>query len=216
MLLACVRAATCPTTVRMSVRRRRASLWSVTRICCRMISADVIGRRERPGDPGADVWLSVRAIMGCAPDDSRLGLRPSAFLSRPPMTPPPAAPPLAPAPAMGDDTSPSAAPPPLPLLGAAPEERHDMKKISYAASRSSTGPSASTLPKGQSRSAAAKSSSVMSDRVAVELAEAERERWWRPIILPARPSHRERHPGRARVRWGVWEEDPRPRGLQEK
>lgn len=35
------------------------------------------------------------------------------------------------------------------------------------------GPSASALPKGLSRSAAAKSCSVMSDRVAVELAEAE-------------------------------------------
>ena len=116
---------------------------------------------------------------------------------------------------MGDDTSTSAAaPPPLPLLGAAPEERHDMKKISYAVSRSSTGPSASTLPKGLSRSAAAKSSSVMSDRVAVELAEAERERWWRPIILPARQSHRERQPGGAHARWGVWEGDPR--GLREK
>jgi len=158
----------------MRVRRRRASLWSVTRICCRMISADVIGRRTRPGDAGPDVWLSVRAIIGCAPDDSRLALSPSAFLTRLPMTPPPV-PLLAPAPATGDDTSPSAA---LPLMDTAgPDERQDMKKISYAVSRSSTGPSASTRPKGQSRPTAAKSSSVMSDRVAVELAEAERERW---------------------------------------
>lgn len=134
-----------------------------------MISADVIGRRTRPGDAGPDVWLSVRVIIG----DSRLGLSPRAFLTRLPMTPPPV-PHLAPAPATGDDTSPSAAPP---LLGAAgPDERQDMKKISYAVSRSSTGPSASTRPNGQSRPAAAKSSSVMSDRVAVELAEAERER----------------------------------------
>lgn len=143
-----------------------------------MISADVIGRRTRPGDAGPDVWLSVRAIIGCVPDDSRLGLSPSAFLTRLPMTLPPPVPPfLAPAPATGDDTSPSAALPPL-MDAAGPDERQDMKKISYAVSRSSTGPSASTRPKGQSRPTAAKSSSVMSDRVAVELAaEAERERW---------------------------------------
>ena len=171
-----------------------------------MISAEVIGRRTRPGDAGPDVWLSVRAkpIIGCAPDESRLGLSPSAFLTRLPMTLPPVpflAP--APAPATGDDTSPSATPPLL--AGAAgPDERQDMKKISYAVSRSSTGPSASTRPKGQSRPTAAKSSSVMSDRVAVELAEAERERWWPPISsrprVPARPSHPERQPGLARDR----------------
>ena len=113
----------------MRVRRRRASLWSVTRICCRMISADVIGRRTRPGDAGPDVWLSVRAIIGCASDDGRRGLSPSAFLTRLPMTPPPV-PLLEPAPATGDDTSPSAATPLLNTAG--PDERQDMKKISYA------------------------------------------------------------------------------------
>lgn len=67
-----------------------------------MISADVIGRRPRPGDAGPDVWLSVRTIIGCATiaaddDDSRLALSPSAFLTR--LPPPPLGP------ATGDDTS---------------------------------------------------------------------------------------------------------------
>jgi hypothetical protein len=163
---------TWPTTARMSVRRSRASLCSVTRICCRMISAEVIGRRARPGETGPDVWLSVRPIIGCVPDDIRLALSPNAFLILlPTMT-------LDPEPATGDDTSPSAMPPRAP---APPDERQDMKKISYAVSRSSTGPSASTRPNGQSRSAAAKSRPPVSDRDAEEPLEAERDRWWGPI-----------------------------------
>jgi hypothetical protein len=176
----------------MSVRRSRASLWSVTRICCRMISAEVIGRRARPGETGPDVWLNVRTIMGCVPDDIRLALSPNAFLILLPMTLPPA-PPLGTEPATGDGTSPSATPPraPEPPGAGPPYERQDMKKISYAVSRSSTGPRASTRPKGQSRSAAAKSRSPMSDRVVEEPPEAERERWWRPISSrQGRPTER--------------------------
>lgn len=155
----------------MSVRRSRASLCSVTRICCRMISADVIGRRARPGEAGPEVWLSVRTIVGV----DRLIFRPRAFLIRLHMRPPP---PLAPA--TGDDTGDDTSPSNVPRVHDAvvlPDERQDMKKISYAVSRSSTGPSATTLPKGQSRSAAAKSSSAVSvERVAEEFMETERNR----------------------------------------
>jgi hypothetical protein len=135
-----------------------------------MISADVIGRRARPGEDGPDDWLRVRIIVGA----DRLGLSPRAFLTLLLMTP---LPPLDPA--TGEDTSISDEPPPRALgldAAAPPDERQDMKKISYAVSRSSTRPRASMPPKGQSRSAAAKSSSVVSDdRVAEEL--AERDRW---------------------------------------
>jgi hypothetical protein len=117
---------TWPTTARMSVLRSRASLCSVTRICCRIISADVIGRRARPGEAGPDVWLRVRIIVGA----DRLGLRPRAFFTLLLMTP---LPPLAPA--TGEDTSISHEPPPPPRApgldaGAPPDERQDMKKIS--------------------------------------------------------------------------------------
>ena len=122
----------------MRVRRRRASLGSVTRICCRMISSDVIGRRTRPGDAGPDVWLSVRAIIGCAPDDSRLGLSPSAFLTRLPMTLPPV-PLLALAPAAtGDDTSPSAARAPDGYRRARRAAGHEDDLVRVAASESGT------------------------------------------------------------------------------
>ena len=74
---------TCPTRVRMRVLRRRASLCSETRICWRMISAEVIGRRAlgdpdgwwwfmtpRPGEPGAEDGedeneFMRRAVDGC-------------------------------------------------------------------------------------------------------------------------------------------------------
>jgi hypothetical protein len=184
----------------MSVRRSRASLWSVTRICCRMISAEVIGRRARPGETGPDVWLNVRPIMGCVPDDIRLALSPNAFLIMLPMTLPPG-PPLGTELAIGDDTSPPSATPPR--APEPPYERQDMKKISYAVSRSSTGPRASTRPKG----------AVEVSRSEVEVADVRPRCRGAPgggaralvasHLLPARPSHRERVRARARARCGV-------------
>lgn len=113
---------TWPMSARMSVLRRRASVCSGTRICCRMISAEVIGRlgfpgdpgawsltaRIRPGDPGADDgFMLLRKMVGC---DDRRALSPSAFFSLLLTTFIPV-PPLGPAPIVGDPPSPPPSPP---------------------------------------------------------------------------------------------------------
>lgn len=108
----------------MSVLRRRASLCSGTRICCRMISAEVIGRRDfpgdpgawslteriRPGDPGADDEFMLLRTVGC---DDRRALSPRALFTLLLTTFIPV-PPLGPAPIVGDPPSP---PPPSPPDG---------------------------------------------------------------------------------------------------
>ena len=101
----------------MSVLRRRASPGSVTRICCRMISAEVMGRlalgdpagarTARPGEPGAEEAFKLplrRAVEGCV---ALRALSPSARLTRLLTTFIPV-PPLGPAPILGEASPPSA------------------------------------------------------------------------------------------------------------